>query len=117
MAFPWLYPGGNGDFVESRDIKVDCKEWAHHQLYLADGRFATDKIWCFYAMNYVERRRNQTQGRWFVENFLHNETIPSLDDLKQKIEGGTTKFIQKMQYFSSTVPGSDAYWRGKNLNY
>ena len=117
MAFPWLYPGGNGDFVESRDIKVDCKEWAHHQLYLADGRFATDKIWCFYAMNYVERRRNQTQGRWFVEFFLHNETIPSLDDLKQKIEGGTTKFIQKMQYFSSTVPGSDAYWRGKNLNY
>lgn len=64
-------------------------------------------------MNYVERRRNQTQGRWFVEIFLHNETIPSLDDLKQKIEGGTTKFIQKMQYFSSTVPGSDAYWRGK----
>jgi hypothetical protein len=63
MAFLWLYPGGYVDFVESR---VDCKEWAYHQLYLADGRFAKNKIWCFYVMNYVERRINQTQGLWCV---------------------------------------------------
>jgi hypothetical protein len=86
MAFQKLYLGGSVDFVESHEKKVDCKLWAHHQLYLADGRFAKDKMCCFHDMNYVERRRNQTQGRWFVENF------PSLDDLKKNIEDGEKIF-------------------------
>jgi hypothetical protein len=32
-------------------------------LHLVDGRFSKDKTWCFFALNYAERRRNMTQGR------------------------------------------------------
>jgi hypothetical protein len=62
MLFPWLYPGGNGDFNEDRKIDIDVKDWAIQQLHLADGRFAKDKTWCFFALNYAERRRNMTQA-------------------------------------------------------
>jgi hypothetical protein len=62
MLFPWLYPGGNGDFNEDRKIDISFKDWASQQLHLADGRFAKDKTWCFFAFNYAERRRNMTQG-------------------------------------------------------
>jgi hypothetical protein len=43
MIFPWLYPGGNGDFNEDRKIEISVKDWASQQLHLADGRFAKDK--------------------------------------------------------------------------
>ena len=66
MLFPWLYPGGNGDYLENRNIKITPMEWAKYQLQYADGRFSEDKIWCFYAQNYCQRRRNMDQGYWFV---------------------------------------------------
>jgi hypothetical protein len=43
MLFPWLYPGGNGDFSESIKVDIGVKDWARQQLFVADGRFAKDK--------------------------------------------------------------------------
>jgi hypothetical protein len=40
MIFPWLYPGGNGDFNEDRKIDISVKYWASQQLHLAYGRSA-----------------------------------------------------------------------------
>jgi hypothetical protein len=80
---------------------------------MADGRFAKDKTWCFYALNYAEHRRNMTQGQWFVNNLLNIEEILCTDSLKEKIKNNDTKFIEKLQYFSKCVPGSDSYWRNK----
>ena len=112
MLFPWLYPGGNGDYNEERKHKVTPKEWAKQQLFLKDGRFAEDKIWCFYALNYAERRRNMDQGRWFI-NYFMKENINNVEQLQQKIEENKSSFIPKLQYYSRLVPGSDAYWREK----
>jgi hypothetical protein len=28
MLFPWLYPGGNGDFNEIRNVDIGVKDWA-----------------------------------------------------------------------------------------
>jgi hypothetical protein len=67
MLFPWLYLGCNVDFNEDRKIDISVKDWESQQLHLADGRFAKDKTWCFLDLNYAERRRNMTQGRWFVK--------------------------------------------------
>jgi hypothetical protein len=60
MLFTWLYPGGNGDFNESRKVDIGVKDWARQQMFMADGRFVKDKPWCFYALNYTECRRNMT---------------------------------------------------------
>jgi hypothetical protein len=65
VFFPWLYPVGNGDFNEIQTVDIGVKDWDMHQLFMDDGRFAKDKTWCFYALNYAERRRNMTQGQWF----------------------------------------------------
>jgi hypothetical protein len=67
MLFSWLYPGGNGDFNEDQKNDISVKDWASQQLLLYDGLFAQDKTWCFFALNYAERKRNMTQGRWFVK--------------------------------------------------
>jgi hypothetical protein len=70
----------------------------------------------FYASTAVQKMRNQTQGSWFVQNWMKNEQIPSVYDLKEKLKGKYTRFIEKLQYFSSSVPGSDYYWRNKRSN-
>jgi hypothetical protein len=75
MLFPWLYPDGNGDYNESIKVDIGVKDWARQQLFMADVRFAKDKTWCFYALNYAERRRNMAKGRWFVNNLLHTEEV------------------------------------------
>jgi hypothetical protein len=72
MLFPWLYPGGNGDFNEDQINDTSVKDWASQQLHLADGRFTNYKTWCFITLNYAERRRNVKQGRWFVKNLIHS---------------------------------------------
>jgi hypothetical protein len=73
MLFPWLYPGGNGHFNERHIIDITVKDFANQQLNMADGQFAKDNTWCVYALNYAKRRRNQVQGKWFVNNLLHSE--------------------------------------------
>jgi hypothetical protein len=80
---------------------------------MADGRFAKDKTWCFYALNYAERRSNMTQGKSFVNNLLHSEEIPCIYSLKEKLKNNDTTFIENLQYVSQCVPGSDSYWRNK----
>jgi hypothetical protein len=113
MLFPWLYPGGNGDFNQSRIADIGFKDWARHQLFMADVMFAKDKNWCVYALTYAERRSNLTQGQWFLNNLLHSKDIPCIDTLKVKLKYNDTKFIEKLQYFAQCVPGSDSYCRNK----
>jgi hypothetical protein len=97
MLFPWLYPGGNGDFNKSRKVDVGVKDWARQQLFMDAGRFAKGNTWCLYALNYAERRRNMTQGQWFVNNLLYTEEIPYIDSLKEKLKNNNTKVIEKLQ--------------------
>ena len=112
MAFPWLFPGGVGDINQPRAHEVDIFQWAELLTYYKDGRFASDSMWPFFTLNYVQRHRNQSTGCWFVKDFA-SETPPTINDLKQQLEAGNTKFIDKMIYYSKHVKGSDAYWRFK----
>jgi hypothetical protein len=112
LAFPWLFPGGIGDINEARQHKIYIAEWAENLLYYQDGRFAEDKQWSFFALNYVYRRRNQTQSQFFVNNFI-GERPPTIEEIQEKIENKNTSFIEKLMYFSKNVPGSTGYWRHK----
>jgi hypothetical protein len=111
-AFPWLFPGGEGDICDYHKTETKLGDWVERLLHYVDGRFAKDKMWCFFALNYTTRRRNQTQGRFFVENF-YKDSPSSLDELKERIRGGDWRYIEKICYFSNKVRGSAAFWRAK----
>jgi hypothetical protein len=53
LTFPWLFPGEFGDVNEPRAMKLNPGEWAKNLLYYEDARFAKDKLWCFFTLNYV----------------------------------------------------------------
>ena len=106
MAFPWLFPGGLGDV---KDSPLDIGQWGKQMLYYEDGRFARDKLFSFYALNYIIRHRNSSSGRWFVNSFQHN-CPDNLEELKCAIEEGNTSFVNNLTYFNQRVKGSNSYW-------
>ena len=105
-AFPWLFPGGVGDVKHYPDSP---KKWGQHMLMYQDGRFATDKMFSFYASNYVTRHRNTSGGNWFIKDF-NNGGPTNLKDLQEEIMQGDTKFVNRLTYFAKSVKGSSPFW-------
>ena len=94
-AFPWLFPGGVGDINYSKKKEYGyVQKWASTMVHYYDGRFVRDNTWCFYALNYVQRRAKETGSTWrsiisrqvdlfFIENkrigfLLENEEISTI---------------------------------------
>jgi Helitron helicase-like domain at N-terminus len=109
-AFPWLFPGGLGDIKEVPD--GDLQKWGERLLYYEDGRFATDKYFSFYALNYITRHRNAKSGGWFIKGFNKNGP-QNLEELKETIRSGNTDFVNRLMYFNKCVRGSTSYWNQK----
>jgi hypothetical protein len=107
-----LFPGGYGDFGQFREKKLNVSDWTRNMLYYRDGRFAKDRIWCFFALDFATRKKNQMQGGFFVDGFF-KEGPKNLDQLKAEIENGNTAWIDHLCYYSSQVAGSPGYWRAK----
>jgi hypothetical protein len=111
-AFPWLFPGGRGDFYQFRKTKLTVTDWVKNLVLYEDGRFAKDKMFGFYVLNYATRKKNQTSGGYFVDGFF-KEGPKNLEDLKAKIQSGDTSWIDRICYYSKLVSGSAGYWRSK----
>ena len=108
-AFPWLFPGGYGDIKDYSNPEKAAASWGKRLLYYEDGRFAKDKLFCFFAMNYIIRHRNSTSGKFFIEKFQRN--VPdTLDELKDAMRNGNTSFVNHLTYYNKRIKGSSPYW-------
>jgi hypothetical protein len=77
-----------------------------------DGRFAKDKVWCFFILNYSSRHTNQSSGGFFVDNF-YKEGPKTLEELQEEISSGNLAWLDRICYFSNRVVGSSSYWRAR----
>ena len=111
-AFPWLFPGGLGDFNDYSEVKETIDQWMKRLLYFQDGRFACDKMWAFFALNYAVRKKNSDSGAYFVNGFFDNGP-QTIQELKESIQNGDIGWINRLAYFSYHVKGSPGYWRFK----
>jgi hypothetical protein len=109
-AFPWLFPGGVGDITQKSDEFIDISKWMRKLMLYEDGRFAEDKMFCFFVLNYYQRHQNNVQGAFYVTHFDKNGP-QNIQDLKDEIQKGKTFWIDKLLYFGSKVTGSPSYWR------
>jgi hypothetical protein len=62
-AFPWLFPSEAGDITHPQTETLNVSDWAYRLLHYYDGRFAKDKMWCFFVMNFLERKKSVI---WFI---------------------------------------------------
>ena len=112
-AFPHLFPGGIADVREGdRKVNVTSSKWSKHMILHADGRFARDHVFCFFAHNYSLRQRNIEAGSFFINSHI-KDPPRSLEELQESIRHGDSSFVNKMVYYVKRIRGSDAYWRYK----
>ena len=76
-------------------------------MYYKDGRFADNKFFAFYILNYVNRHTNSSQGSYCVKEF--NKNFDCLEDLQDVVNHNDFKWINKLMYFSSSIKGSTGY--------
>ena len=76
-------------------------------IYYEDGRFADNKVFDFYVLNYVNRHINSSQGRYYVKEF--NKDFDCLENLQDAVVHNDFKCINKLMYFSSSIKGSTGY--------
>ena len=81
-------------------------------LHFQDARFSSDNVWCFYALNFLNRRKNQLNGNFYVDTFF-KDGPKDLGQLKTQLEKGNTEWIDCLSYWSHRVRGSAGYWRAK----
>jgi hypothetical protein len=81
-------------------------------LYYRDGRFAKDRIWCFFALDFATRKKNQKSGGFFVDGFF-KEGPKTLEQLQSELKDGNTQWLDRLCYYSGQVAGSPGYWRSK----
>ena len=112
-----MFPGGVGDFNDFREKNVSLRNWIQRLMYYEDGRFARDKIFGFFIMNYYMRHQNQDHGHFYVNSFYPGcrggTAIESLEELQEAVANGDTSFLDRIQYFGSKVVGSTSYWNSK----
>jgi hypothetical protein len=111
-AFPWLFPGGTGGYMSGPNPKPKLREWLRKMAMYKDCRFDHDRLWAFFALNYMTRHNNQGSGNFFVKSFFENGP-KNLEQLQEHISAGKLEWLDRITYFSQCVPGSSAYWRSK----
>ena len=113
-AFPWLFPGGVGDFFDTHGGggKNVCS-WLESVMRFRDHRFEQDRTFCFYANDFCRRRLANEKGGIFVKRICH-DCPKTFDELKECIqERNDYSFISKLQRFSGVLSGTDSFWRKK----
>jgi hypothetical protein len=106
-AFPWLFPGGVGDFNDYRERNISATDWVDRMLQYEDGRFASDKMWCLLLCPELLNKMKK-QKVW-----SDKDAPESMVELKDRLRKGDMSFIDKITYYSQRVRGSSSYWRSR----
>lgn len=117
MAFPELFPDGDGDFCLSRHVELRIDEWLEHLMWVGDQRCARHKIFCFVAFSKMNRERAMSQGSFFVSSRLSSvdrdgqRSEMALEDLNERVMSGDNSLARAIYHWAGNIRGSHGYMR------
>jgi len=118
MAFPTLFPDGEGDPTNpSRNQDVPLGEAIEHLLKYAENkhgkwtyRFASHPRFSYWAFNMIERRHILQQTGIFLKQ-NPGEAHVTIEELQQMAANNNADvFLSKVSRYLSNISGSNAYW-------
>ena len=114
LAFPCLFPYGEGDYHINRSRTCESmKDWAQHLLWYKDGRFAHHPYFKFVVHNMISRSDAIKRSMFIVQQQLGDGHL-TVADLKLKLQEGDESFIKKILYFGASLRGTSQYWSQKS---
>ncbi|KAL8571782.1 hypothetical protein ACOMHN_058146 [Nucella lapillus] len=104
MAFPDLFPDGRGDIMTKPRLgKSPLKKEYFNHLLNVNRAFAKHHSFMFVATNILRRHEALTRGNVFAKRCADGLTMA---ELKQHMEEGNEKLLNKLMYFFAPIPGT-----------
>eukprot|EP01018_Ginkgo_biloba_P035772 Gb_33711 [translate_table: standard] len=111
MAFPTLFPTGEGKWLQPRSMKIRLHEYAEHLMKYRDHRFATHPRFRYFIMNMIMRHRSQATGAVFVKKNAEESLPLIIHELRTQLETLLdARLAKKVMKFATTLRGTCAYW-------
>ena len=86
MAFPTLFPTGDGNFTNPRHKKLDLYEWVKHLIRYRDSQFVTHPCFQFFALNLIFHHCVMQRGRFLFQRSIGHWTM-TISELKATLAG------------------------------
>ncbi len=124
MAFPTLFPDGNGDPTNPSLVRdVSLAERVKHLLKFAENkngkwlyRFASHPRFGYWAFNMIQRKRILQQTGIFLKQ-NPGEAHLSTEELKEMAASNDSNvFLSKISRYVSNITGSNAHWHKAKEN-
>ena len=118
MAFPTLFPDGNGDATNQGLLRdVPFQERIKHLLKFAEVvhgkwvyRFANHPRFSYWAFNMIQRKRILQQSDMFLKQ-NPGEAHLTLNELREMVASNNTSvFLSKISRYVGNIAGTNAYW-------
>lgn len=117
LAFPTLYPTGQGDYVCPRIKKIDYGDYLKHLMKYHDGRFAKHNSWRYVVFNTWMRMKAFKCSR--VTASRRDVTDLNFETLCQALAENDTegqRLLSLIRRSSSKLRGTREYWVSNRNN-
>ncbi|CAF3978107.1 unnamed protein product, partial [Rotaria sp. Silwood1] len=106
LAFPHLFPDGQGSYDEDRQTILRWKEYCKARLFSSDSRFASDSSYIFYLQYLGDLKQVYSGINIAFRKKLPMNAKQSLDEMQMKFLMNKDMIYRHLQ----CVRGSPQYW-------
>ncbi|CAF4973561.1 unnamed protein product, partial [Rotaria sp. Silwood1] len=106
LAFPHLFPDGEGSYDEERETNLKWKEYCKARLFSSDSRFAADSSYIFYLQYLGDLKQVYSGINIAFRKKLPMSAKQSLDEMQMKFLMNKDMIYRHLQ----CVRGSPQYW-------
>ncbi|CAF1413480.1 unnamed protein product, partial [Rotaria sordida] len=106
LAFPHLFPDGQGSYDEERETNLQWKEYCKARLFSSDSRFAADSSYIFYLQYLGDLKQVYSGINIAFRKKLPMSAKQSLDEMQMKFLMNKDMIYRHLQ----SVRGSPQYW-------
>lgn len=114
QAFPSLFSTGEGDLFKVKDKNLTPRVYFQYLMDYEDGRFASHKIFPYFALNSVMRWECLSKGTVYIKDrpLMKKMNIQVLKDLIEK----NSDIMKDLLVYGSSIRGTKEFWSSKSAS-
>ncbi|KAF5711868.1 ATP-dependent DNA helicase PIF1 [Fusarium mundagurra] len=115
LAFPTLFPTGQGDFVEPRQRGIQYGDYIERLMKFHDGRFARHPRFPYVAFNTLMRQQVNQRSSFFIKKDGRRTEV-DIAQLRTAFDSDTPEaksLLNSIIRYSGSLRGTRPFWGGR----
>ena len=119
LAFPSLFPTGEGDYVQPREREISYSDYVLHLMRYSNGRFASHSRFPYFVFNTWMRQQSSQLSSFFVNRFNRPEGRDvSIEDISATLAADSGDYhaqalLNSVVRSAASLRGTRPFWNGK----